>query len=1167
MTSNYSTVLVDSVTNQIRYIAPKHQFQNWSVNQNPNQSFSTLMAQANACNVMTITSNYVGIGTVSPTRMLHIYGTPLTSQADANNILIDGGGNTTRLEISYNASNTTGLKIAHRNDISSGLWNTGDTYITNSKRISFTSGGIAATAPGLTIDLGNCVGIGTTTASPNTFAVNGSAAFGTYAANATQIATNSVAIGGSLGIGTTNPYYQLHVNGNAYISQTLFASNLTILGALQTTNVYTISTSNLYIDNQSGAGPGLTVRQKTINANGIIADFYDVDVSTTVPVFRISDGGNIGIGTTTAIQKLHVSGTGSTATPTALIIDNIAETGGGNPAQFIQLRNITGGTATDYFGIGSIYSGGTAATKKLLISASTTYNANPQNTDTKLTILQNGNVGIGSTSPSTLLDVTGTVNATTFTGNLAASYLTGTNTLPLTILPLSGVSASTYGSSTAIPIINVDTYGRITSASTTPLVGSQWSNISSNIFVINSNVGIGTQPLYTLDIFGQTRHQHNAAQSIILRNTLNTNNSSEIYFDSTIINANCTASIGIGTDTGASQRGAYWRVNGTDRINILPSNGNVVIGSTGPAFKLDLSGTGNFQNSLTVNYATTTTDPLTGQLYIFNPTNSAGNNCSGLIRVAGGSAGVPYLGIDIANVSGWSIGELNAGSAAANSLVIKNSSSFAGTNLFTFATTGVLSATTFSGSGASLTSVPAASLTGTNTLPLTTLPLSGVSANTYGSASSIPVVTIDTYGRITNASTVANLSSQWSNVSTNVFITGSNIGIGTTNPLVQLHIYKQTGNASPTSILLENTFETQGTNPAQFIRFRESTGASIGDTFGLACSFAGSSDQNKFYLTSSPYDVNPQLSDAKFTLQQGGSIGIGTTTPQSLLHMYSNVNSPVQLSLQNPNTSAYTQIQLTNDANSAVLFKNSSARSSDGTANTLTLRNTGDVRISATSDNPNIYLSAAGTTTINTASLTAALSVYQNGVVTVGNSSAWNKLLVLNDVSVGDTPSTATNFYGLGYNTNTFRFQVPNASTSYYTWYGGSSAMMQMNNGSLVVTGDITAFGTISDKRFKDNIIELPNALDDIMKLNPVSYKWKDDIFNQSKAGLPDIGFIAQEVEPIYPLLVDTFKLPDDDVEYMKVKYEKFVPYIIKAIQELRKENLELKQVLSKMNL
>lgn len=49
--------------------------------------------------------------------------------------------------------------------------------------------------------------------------------------------------------------------------------------------------------------------QKGIGAGYPIADFYDLDISTTVPSLRIADGGNVGIGTATPVTALHVQGT------------------------------------------------------------------------------------------------------------------------------------------------------------------------------------------------------------------------------------------------------------------------------------------------------------------------------------------------------------------------------------------------------------------------------------------------------------------------------------------------------------------------------------------------------------------------------------------------------------------------------------------------------------------------------------------------------------------------------------------------------------------------------------------------------------------------------------------------------------------------------------------
>ena len=81
---------------------------------------------------------------------------------------------------------------------------------------------------------------------------------------------------------------------------------------------------------------------------------------------------------------------------------------------------------------------------------------------------------------------------------------------------------------------------------------------------------------------------------------------------------------------------------------------------------------------------------------------------------------------------------LNVGNSTVNTVI--NSTSVAATNL--------------SGNGNLITSVNATNIT-SGTLDSGRLPTSGVTANTYGNASAIPVITIDQYGRITSATTNA----------------------------------------------------------------------------------------------------------------------------------------------------------------------------------------------------------------------------------------------------------------------------------------------------------------------------------------------------------------------------------------------------------------------------
>ena len=85
------------------------------------------------------------------------------------------------------------------------------------------------------------------------------------------------------------------------------------------------------------------------------------------------------------------------------------------------------------------------------------------------------------------------------------------------------------------------------------------------------------------------------------------------------------------------------------------------------------------------------------------------------------------------------------------------------------------------------------------------------------------------------------------------------------------------------------------------------------------------------------------------------------------------------------------------------------------------------------------------------------------------------------------------------------------------------------------------AFGSFSDSRLKENIIELPSQLANIMALRPVEFD-----YIESEGGGHQIGFIAQEVKEIYPDLVGE----RGDGMYTLTDMNKNDARLIKCIQE-----------------
>jgi hypothetical protein len=92
-----------------------------------------------------------------------------------------------------------------------------------------------------------------------------------------------------------------------------------------------------------------------------------------------------------------------------------------------------------------------------------------------------------------------------------------------------------------------------------------------------------------------------------------------------------------------------------------------------------------------------------------------------------------------------------------------------------------------------------------------------------------------------------------------------------------------------------------------------------------------------------------------------------------------------------------------------------------------------------------------------------------------------------------------------------------------------------------VPTVEADAIVSRSDERFKENIENIQNCLDKLLKLQAKCYNYKDKDKNDKH-----YGFIAQEVQTIFPTVV---RNGENDMLY--VNYVEIIPIITEAIKEL----------------
>jgi hypothetical protein len=98
------------------------------------------------------------------------------------------------------------------------------------------------------------------------------------------------------------------------------------------------------------------------------------------------------------------------------------------------------------------------------------------------------------------------------------------------------------------------------------------------------------------------------------------------------------------------------------------------------------------------------------------------------------------------------------------------------------------------------------------------------------------------------------------------------------------------------------------------------------------------------------------------------------------------------------------------------------------------------------------------------------------------------------------------------------------------------------NCGALEVLGTVCAtdFNSTSDKNLKTNIQKIPDPLDKVLQLNGYTFNWKE-------TNKESVGVIAQELEEIFPQLVN-------GVSQKSVNYNGIIAVLIESIKELNQK-------------
>ena len=400
-------------------------------------------------------------------------------------------------------------------------------------------------------------------------------------------------------------------------------------------------------------------------------------------------------------------------------------------------------------------------------------------------------------------------------------------------------------------------------------------------------------------------------------------------------------------------------------------------------------------------------------------------------------------------------------------------------------------------------------------------------------------------------------------------LTTTGLGIGTSAPATPLHI----SGTNPTITFQEtdqsnrkfnigsfgNAYAVYDETNTQYRYVLDNSGNHVFNEGGLDCDFRVESDNSTHAL---------------FVQGSNGHIGINTSSPTYALNIS---NSAGNMRIKTTDSA-----NVANASTSLLEFHGSNNRAGyvgfvggDMIVHTDTY-SAGDIKLN-TNGSVRMRITSAGNVGIGTSSPSEKLSV--SGVVTMGGlqSTYSQKSFIKSNnansytLEVFNTSSNPLNQYITDVS---FSAASPdNSGAKFFQMRDSTTARVNINSDGDIFNHDGT-YGTISDERIKQNIVDASSQWNDIKNIRVRKYKKKHDVIQYGEENAPnEIGVISQELETVSPGLIKEDKADSSHAELhedftgdnpQNVKYVKYsILYMksIKALQEAmtRIETLETK--------